>query len=357
MTGGRVDGEQAIEQALRAAVVAPSLFNSQPWRVRSLGGTVLICADRSRRLPVHDPHDRELLLACGSFTMYAQIALEAAGFACDVELLPGSSYAPDVVAAVQVRPSNPFGPVSDAHVHRLAAAMSRTVYDRSPFAAAAVDPAHLDVMRSAAEAEGAWLVVLDDDRRIEAAVLHTGADDMLRRDPEAIDEVKAWTRHGDSYDDGVPLHATDTHSDQRACSFPLRDFDTDLDHPVAHASDPPDVERPTIVLLCTAHDGLIDAVVAGRALGRVLLEAAAVGLATSPLNQALQVGTRWQLSAALSLIGVPQYLLRIGVPTSQPPRAHRRSLSDIRRPGGDRTSRSASTPPTQGKHCEHKENA
>jgi hypothetical protein len=61
-------------------------------------------------LPVHDPCDRELLIACGSFTVYAEIALQAAGLTCEVEHLPEPSIAPDVVAALQVEPGAPGSP-------------------------------------------------------------------------------------------------------------------------------------------------------------------------------------------------------------------------------------------------------
>lgn len=87
-----------------------------------------------------------------------------------------------------------------------------------------------------------------------------------------------------------------------------------------------------IALLCTAHDSPTDVVTAGRALGRVLLEAATAGLATSPLKQALQTPTRWRLPAALSLTGVPQYHLRIGTPSGAPVTAHRRNLAGLRQP-------------------------
>lgn len=65
MTSAEQTRERTIEQALTAATAAPSLFNSQPWRVRAAGSTGLICADRARRPPVHDPCDRELLIVCG----------------------------------------------------------------------------------------------------------------------------------------------------------------------------------------------------------------------------------------------------------------------------------------------------
>jgi hypothetical protein len=50
---------------------------------QAVGNTVLICTDRSRRLPVYDPCDREPVIACGSFTVYAEIALRATGLSPD----------------------------------------------------------------------------------------------------------------------------------------------------------------------------------------------------------------------------------------------------------------------------------
>ena len=45
-----------IEQATRA----PSSHNTQPWLFRVSAEAVEVHADRSRALPVNDPHDREL---------------------------------------------------------------------------------------------------------------------------------------------------------------------------------------------------------------------------------------------------------------------------------------------------------
>ena len=51
-----------IEQAVRA----PSSHNTQPWLFRDREGAVEVHADRSRALPVNDPHDRELHISCGA---------------------------------------------------------------------------------------------------------------------------------------------------------------------------------------------------------------------------------------------------------------------------------------------------
>jgi hypothetical protein len=316
-----------VELALEAATAAPSLFNSQPWGVQVLDRTVLVCADRSRSLPVHDPTGREMLIACGSFTAFAEMALRAAGIPCHIDVLPERRGSPQVVAALHVgTPQHQRD--RDEHARTLAAVMDHTQFDRRPFTETPVDGRDIDVLRRAAESEGAWLVVLDADRRIEAAVLHSQADSCLRSDPRAAAEVRRWTREGTSAHDGVLADAVDAHSDDRACSFPLRDFNTDA-HDAVVSSDPPRPERPLIVLLCTTYDGPCDAVTAGRALGRVLLEAAALGLAASPLNQSLQTALRWRLPSALRVTGVPQYQLRIGIPSGRPQALHRRVLADL----------------------------
>ena len=46
---------------LRYAILAPSSHNTQPWKFRPTGDGVAVYADYSRRLPVVDPGNRELI--------------------------------------------------------------------------------------------------------------------------------------------------------------------------------------------------------------------------------------------------------------------------------------------------------
>ena len=52
----------ATRQVVSAAGMAPSLFNTQPWRFRLCPDRIEVHADLGRRLIGHDPEDRE----CGS---------------------------------------------------------------------------------------------------------------------------------------------------------------------------------------------------------------------------------------------------------------------------------------------------
>ena len=89
--------------------------------------------------------------------------------------------------------------------------------------------------------------------------------------------------------------------------------------PADPAAPPPEVERPTVVLMGSEADDRAAWLQSGRALGRVLLQATAAGLAASPLTQALDwPATRTQLSSRLSLVGHPQMLIRMGYPAEGP---------------------------------------
>ncbi|HET8797964.1 MAG TPA: nitroreductase, partial [Thermoanaerobaculia bacterium] len=68
------------EFLLRYAVLAPSGHNTQPWAFRAAGETVEVFADYSRRLPVADPHDRELMISIGAAIANLRIAAAHFGF-------------------------------------------------------------------------------------------------------------------------------------------------------------------------------------------------------------------------------------------------------------------------------------
>jgi hypothetical protein len=68
-----------VLDALRAAALAPSTHNTQPWRFRVAEGAFEVWADPSRRLPVVDPDDRQLRLACGAAVFNLRLAVSGAG--------------------------------------------------------------------------------------------------------------------------------------------------------------------------------------------------------------------------------------------------------------------------------------
>jgi hypothetical protein len=84
-------------RVLTAAGMAPSLFNTQPWKFRLRPDRIEIHADLGRQLIATDPEDRELRIACGAALFNLRLAVHAHGVTPVVCLTPG-----DVPAALAV---------------------------------------------------------------------------------------------------------------------------------------------------------------------------------------------------------------------------------------------------------------
>jgi hypothetical protein len=67
----------ALRRAAIRATLAPSVHNTQPWRLVIKGDELNIFADRSRQLQVLDPTTRQLLISCGCALFNARVSLRA----------------------------------------------------------------------------------------------------------------------------------------------------------------------------------------------------------------------------------------------------------------------------------------
>ena len=54
-----------LRRAAVRATLAPSVHNTQPWRLHIRDGRLDVFVDQSRRLRVLDPVGRQLLISCG----------------------------------------------------------------------------------------------------------------------------------------------------------------------------------------------------------------------------------------------------------------------------------------------------
>src|SRR5262245_3853705 len=70
---------EALLAAVRDAVHAPSIFNTQPWRWSLDSVGLRLAADPARRLGAVDPNGHLLLLSCGTALHHARVSLAAAG--------------------------------------------------------------------------------------------------------------------------------------------------------------------------------------------------------------------------------------------------------------------------------------
>ncbi|MET7426330.1 nitroreductase family protein [Dactylosporangium sp. NPDC005555] len=301
--------DRLIAAGLNAAVAAPSIHNTQPWRFRIRDGGFDVLADHDKALDVVDPQRRALHLSLGAAVFNLRLVLAAAGRT--PVLAPAGA---DHVARVE------FGPrrMPAEGTRLLSAAIHRRHTNRRPFRAALVPAGTVGELCAAATGAGAAITALDPVRRKVVLGLTWTADTLQRMDPAYRREILAWTAPTGFRYDGVAL---DTFGPRPAMSaVAVRDFGLGLP-PDARAAARFEAE-PQLLMLCSRGDDRAAWLRAGQALQRVLLTATVRGVAVQPMTQALEVpDLRRQLTAADGGWW-PQMILRIGygVPVPGSPR-------------------------------------
>ena len=85
-----------------AAVWAPSVHNSQPWRFGARGQEISLHADAGRQLMVADPLGREMMISCGAALFNARLAPRSLGYVPETRIVPDPGQ-PSLVARVTWR--------------------------------------------------------------------------------------------------------------------------------------------------------------------------------------------------------------------------------------------------------------
>jgi nitroreductase len=328
--------EQDWVQVVAAATRAPSIHNTQPWRFTASADQLTVHLDPERALPVLDPTARQQVISCGIAVEFAVVALAARGSAAEVELLPDAAD-PGHLATVRI--TGPHESSSDDRA--LADAIDRRHTVRAPFQARAVPGDLVDRLQAEAGSYGTWCkAITRSEEEVATVFLISRAEEIEQGDPAYVAELQSWLRTDPAAVDGVPMEAVPSGDPQaRPSNWLIRDFVIGQreSHDFLPAGDPdalpPEVERPTVLLMGTVDDDRYAWLQAGRALGRVLLRATAAGVAASPLTQALDwPATRTRMQQRLALVGHPQFLLRMGYPPDdQAPVSGRRPVEELLR--------------------------
>jgi hypothetical protein len=87
------------DELLRAAVAAPSMHNTQPWKFRFAGSVVEVHRDRERELPAEDPDRRMLYLSPGAAVFNLRVGAARPADGTDVRSVL-DRRGPDLVAEV-----------------------------------------------------------------------------------------------------------------------------------------------------------------------------------------------------------------------------------------------------------------
>ncbi len=304
---------------IQAATRAPSSHNTQPWLFSTTDRSIELYADRSRALPVNDPHDRELHISCGCAIRNIEIAASALGFETSVDLLPDSNQ-PNLLASVTLtetqRPPDQKGDlakvINDRRTHR------QSFDDR------AVSHRIVDDLKNVAAGEKTRLEFIDgsQDRAVFADLVAQG-DKAQWADSRWRDELATWMRTRNA-GDGLTVPGL---------LAPLLRFTVrhvNMGRIVSSRDKKLALDAPILAILLSDRDSPQDWLLTGQALQSVLLRARQNGVQASYLNQPIQVADlRSSLSKALNQSGSPQIALRLGFPQKDLPLTPRRDVESV----------------------------
>ena len=188
---------QTIRAAVELGSHAPSLHNSQPWRWRLDGRSLLLQADLRRWLPATDADGRDLVVSCGAALHHTRVALAASGVHAAVHRIPDPQR-PDDLAALELAPRSP----ADGDVE-LAATILRRRTDRRRFSTWAVPESMQATLVQRASEQGAlFRVITGRARRALTSTLRDAA--AVQDDTPAYQTETAVWSGVESADDGIP---------------------------------------------------------------------------------------------------------------------------------------------------------
>jgi nitroreductase len=310
-----------IRSALSLAARAPSVHNSQPWRWRVGERSLHLYSDPDLHLPHTDPDARDLLISCGAALNHCVVAFAALGWQSKVHRLPN----PDEqhrLASIEL-----YRYPADVVDITLAAAIPRRRTDRRYYSAWPLPQGDLALMGARAARAGVTLRRVDELNSLktivsQAAMRHASDYDYLA-------ELATWSGRR-AATAGVP--ARNAPEPDPAATIPARAFAGPVLTQTPEVD--PTKDNAVVIALGTAADDDVSRLRAGEATSLVLLTATALGLASCPITEPLEI-PETRAAVRADVFGTdeyPQMLLRIGwapVNADPLPSTPRRALSEV----------------------------
>jgi nitroreductase len=182
------DPLQTARAVIAAAILAPSVCNSQPWRFEVEGWTIRLLGDPSRALSTRDPDRLDFVLSLGCALENLLVAARRHGFRPVVTYLPNDG-ARGVVAEIRLEPGEPM---RDAGLFDAIPAR-RT--NRRGYDGRALTGEHRALLEAQVGEESLRLLWLEGEQRLRALGELAGEAERVRMlDPRAEADFADWLR-------------------------------------------------------------------------------------------------------------------------------------------------------------------
>ena len=278
-------------------------------------------ADPALHLPSTDPEGRDLILSCGIALHHSRVALAALGWPSKVHRLPDRND-PKHLATVKV-----YGHAATKADIKLAAAILHRHTDRRRYSSRKVPSSYIALLGADAASTGIMVRQIKLSRELQQTVAQAVQRHTMDRD--YLTELATWSGRYASLT-GVP--ARNAPMPDPTAPLPPRLFaGPALAQPSGTASVR---DNAAVLALGTKDDSVLAQLRAGESTSLILLRATALGLASCPLTEPLEL-TQTRDAVQIQVFGIsafPQMLLRIGfapVDADPLPATPRRPLHDI----------------------------
>jgi nitroreductase len=320
--------EEQFHFLVRYAILAPSTFNTQPWKFLVTTDGIQVFVDYARRMPVADPGNRELIMSAGAAIMNLRVAAARFNLQCAVAY-NYSGASEDPVAELRLSPAEthqrPHAGLVD-----LFGAMTFRHTSRKSFLVSRVPSSVLTRLQQLEEgSEASMLISTDGELNTKVADLIAEADRTRMSDPAYRHDIAEWLRPGVTPSrDGLPGDALG--QDERVAA--VNSWATKVIDPGKQRAAQDRnlcIQAPALVAIC-GEDAIPYWLAAGELLEKVLLFLTREGLFSSYFNSPVQIpALRIQLRKLLGAPSWPHLLLRIGYSLNEPVLTPRRPLEDF----------------------------
>lgn len=307
-TTGESEGQAGLMRELvRYATLAPSSHNTQCWKFKLGQDSIALLPDFARRCPAVDPDDHHLFVSLGCATENLVQAASAKGYRARATFMAGAS---DVIEIGLEPTKAAASALFDAITQRQS---TRVEFDGQP-----LSNAELKLLETAGTGNGVRVLLLTGKQIMENVLEYIVQGNTVQmRDPAFVRELKTWIRFNDAEavrkGDGLFSRCTGNASVPRwlgdnlfGMFFKEKDENEKYARHVRSSAG--------IAVFVSEASDKSHWVEVGRAFERFALQATAIGVRNSHLNQPVEVtAIRPQLAEFLGIThGRPDLVVRFG---------------------------------------------